>query len=97
MWNDFQKGLRLVSYCPLCHTQYLPMEASVLEERNDAHLIYAQCRTCNSSILALVYREEGGTCSVGLVTDLTKEEVMKYRNAEEITADDVIDVHQLLN
>lgn len=67
----------------------------MLDAHEDAHLIYVQCRSCNSSILALVYLEGGSASSVGLVTDLTKEEVMKYRGAEEVSADDVIAVHQL--
>ena len=93
--DHFQQGLRLVSFCPLCHTRYRPFEAAVLDACDDAHLLYMQCRACQGALLAVVSLDEEGARAAGLVTDLTKEEVMQYRNAEEIGADDVIATHQL--
>lgn len=92
--NQFHKGLRIMSHCPLCESRYRSFEAMVLDERGDAHLIYIQCRSCNGSVIALVCFDEGGVNSVGMVTELTKEEVMKYGEAEAVGADDVIDAYQ---
>ena len=88
----------MISYCPLCETSYNPMEARVLGEKEDGHLLHIRCKKCWNSILALVLVSNVGVSSVGLVTDLTYEDVVKFREAptEGVTLDDVISVHQLL-
>ena len=93
----FQDGLRLVSYCPLCESSYNPMEARVLGEKEDGHLLHIRCKKCWNSILALVLVSNVGVSSVGLVTDLTFEDVVKFREtSSDVTIDDVIQIHELL-
>ncbi|MEK7158588.1 MAG: hypothetical protein AAB733_03395 [Patescibacteria group bacterium] len=89
-------GLKLVSYCPLCNTRYNPLLAKVVEENDEAHLIHIECRNCGSSIVALVLTGTMGISSVGLVTDLTSEDVQRFKGGNEVTVDDVIDLHQIL-
>lgn len=91
-----QESLRLISYCPVCDTSYNPMEARVIDERDDKHLMHIRCKKCAHAILALVLTSGMGVSSMGLLTDLTVDDVMKFRNAEAITVDDVIAFHQLL-
>ena len=90
------ENLKLLSYCPLCDSHYNLMEARVLEEKEGASLIYIKCRKCQSSILALILNNPLGISSVGLVTDLNPEEVMKYRLASEVNENDILDIHQFL-
>ncbi len=89
-----QDSLKLISYCPLCETHYNPMEAKILEQRDDAHLIHVQCRRCRSSIIVLVTNHQGGVASVGMVTDLSAEDVMRFRGSERVTCDDVLNIHE---
>lgn len=88
------EGLRLISYCPLCNTHYNPMSAKVIEEQEDAHLIHIECRKCSSSIVALVLTGGLGISSVGLVTDLTSDDVLRFKNAQSVSTDDVIDLFE---
>ncbi|MFA6533868.1 MAG: hypothetical protein WCT37_01705 [Patescibacteria group bacterium] len=92
----FDESLKLVSYCPLCEKNYNILEARVLEEKDSTSLIYLRCRHCGSSILALVMHHPLGISSVGLVTDLSPEEVLKYRIEADFTEDNVLEMHQLL-
>lgn len=88
----------MISYCPLCETSYNPMEARVLGEKEDGHLLHIRCKKCLNSILALVLVSNVGVSSVGLVTDLTYEDVVRFRESPvEVTVDDVIGVHELLS
>lgn len=91
------ESLRLVSFCPICSTHYNPLTAQILEEREDAHLVHAVCRKCGSSIVALVLTGGLGISSVGLVTDLNGQEVLKFRGMNAVGTDDVIVAHQLLS
>lgn len=92
-WND---GLRLVSYCPVCETRYNPMEANILGEDGETRLLHVQCRKCHHSILALVLVNQVGASSVGLLTDLAYEDVLKFRTNRLVSINDVIDVHSAL-
>ena len=90
------EGLKLISYCPLCNMQYNPLSAKILDERDDAHLVHVECRRCGSLIVALVLTGGIGISSVGLVTDLTSDDVLKFKDVGSVQMDDVIELHSLL-
>jgi hypothetical protein len=92
-WDD---GLKLVSFCPLCEAHYNPMEAQIVGEADDSHLLHITCRKCQNSIIALVLISSGGVSSVGLVTDLNFDDVLKFRDAADISDDDVLEAHGML-
>lgn len=87
----------MISFCPLCETNYNPMEARVLGEKEDGHLLHIRCKKCWNSILALVLVSNAGVSSVGLITDLTYDDVRKFSGRDtSVSTDDVIAVHQML-
>lgn len=92
-WSD---DLRLVSYCPVCETRYHPMEAKLLGENTETRLLHVRCRKCQHSILALVLVNQVGASSVGLLTDLSYEDVLKFKSNRLVSVNDVIDVHTTL-
>jgi hypothetical protein len=92
----FQENLKMVSYCPLCETHYNPMEARIIEERGDAHLIHIQCQKCRSLIIVLLNTSQNGVSSVGMITDLTAEDVLRFKESKVVSCDDVLDFHQIL-
>ncbi len=96
-WNRFSlDGLRIISYCPLCNAHFSPFDANVVEEEGDSHLIHIICRRCSSSILMLVLTGELGVSTVGLVTDLSADEIFRLKDDESVRVDDVLAVHEYL-
>ncbi|MBI4458059.1 hypothetical protein HY633_03800 [Candidatus Uhrbacteria bacterium] len=89
----FDEGVRLISYCPLCESSYDPREARVLGEKEDSHLLHIQCGNCSNAIIALVLISSVGVSSVGLVTDLSYDDVQRFRKVGSVSTDDVIEVH----
>ena len=89
-------NLKLISYCPLCNTHYNPSEAKILEQKEGAHLIHVECGNCRSSIVAVVITGGIGISSVGLVTDLNSEDVMRFKNEDYLNEDDVLKAYQFL-
>ncbi len=89
-------GLRLISHCPLCKTSYDPLEAKVLSERDDAHLLHISCRKCENAVLALIFISSSGISSVGLITDCSYDDVVRFREGNEVNADDAIAFHELM-
>lgn len=93
-WNE---GLKLIQTCPMCEAAYNPVEARVVGERDDSHLVHIQCKKCSNSILALVLVSPVGVSSVGVITDLTLDDVMRFREAPEVEMDDAILTHAMLH
>lgn len=90
------ESIRVVSYCPLCNTQYNPLSARILEEKEGAHLIHIQCRKCGSSIVALIMAGAMGVSSIGLLTDLSSDDAVRLKNSQPISSDDVLSVYSTL-
>ncbi|MFC1721424.1 hypothetical protein ACFL0Z_00740 [Patescibacteria group bacterium] len=92
--NDSE--VKLVSACPLCRKQYKLDEAYIVDEQQGAYLLHTECKNCGSSIVATLVAGRHAVSSMGLVTDLTSEDVSKFMESETVTCDDVIDCHAWL-
>lgn len=90
------KDLYILSACPLCKAHYNPLKTQIMAERDDAHLLFLECRQCGSAVMAIVTAGLTGLTSVGTVTDLTSQEVLDFQNKPAITCDDALDLYQLL-
>ncbi len=89
----FQEGFRLMAHCPLCQTRYQPNLAKVLAEREDAYLLHVPCAKCHSAVVALIVTNMFGVNSVGILTDLTPDEVLSVQH-QFVDADDVLAMYQ---
>lgn len=88
--------VKLIAYCPFCESDLNPVKAKVIDDRDDSQLIHVQCNTCKGFILALLTKTAAGLNSIGLITDLTFDDVFQFKNKERLQADDVIAIHQTL-
>lgn len=95
-FNLFNGNITLITHCPVCNLRYDPLEVKVLQEGERAHLVYIKCRHCQTAVLALIIANTLGISSIGLVTDLDADDVLKFKSAKTISCDDVIEVHQFL-
>jgi hypothetical protein len=89
-------NLKLITYCPLCSAHFSFSAAKVLEERDDAHLVHIQCQKCASFIVALIMTNAMGVSTVGLITDLTSEDVSKFATSSRLSVNEVIEIYQAL-
>jgi hypothetical protein len=97
IFNLFSDNPTLITHCPACNLRYDPLEARVLEEGENAHLVYIKCRQCQAAVLALIMASSLGISSIGLITDLSGDDVLQFKTTKPISCDDVIEVHQLLS
>lgn len=90
------KRLELLTACPLCSAVYKPAQAQVLGEEHGSHLLHIQCERCGNAVLALLITGAHGMSTVGMVTDLTSEDALRYKDALGVNSDDVIAIHEML-
>ncbi len=89
------EGLKLISRCPLCTEQYRPFQASIVEEKEDAQLLHIQCHKCHCNMVALIVSGHMGLTSVGLITDLTSDDVERFKDSPAISQDQVLAAYKL--
>lgn len=90
------QDLRILTVCPLCRAAHPQLQAQVVAERDDAHLLFLECRQCGSAVVAIVTVGVSGLTSVGAVTDLTSAEVVDLPDRRTVVPDDVIDLYAWL-
>ncbi|MBU1118438.1 hypothetical protein KKH43_00980 [Patescibacteria group bacterium] len=95
--NPQNGNARFASACPMCGTEYAPEEARVVSEKEGAFLIHTNCKKCRCSVVATLVANQMGVSSVGLITDLTYEDVIKFKDGSDITADDILRVYTVLS
>lgn len=88
---------KIISKCPICDHKYTNVEAQLIEEDGESHLVYISCAKCHTSVLALIVFQTVGIISYGLITDLTANEVREYMHKEAIDCDDILNVYKGLH
>ncbi len=94
--EDFDEQLRIINQCPICDTKFNVRQSRILEDREDSHLVYLNCRKCFNSVVALIQFGLHGISSIGMVTDLTYEDVIRFKDGDKVNFDDVLVAHEAL-
>jgi len=89
-------NLEHLTKCPQCTKKYRFNKALVLDEKDDQTTFHLTCSNCHTSTLVFVSMGQYGIVSLGMITDLDREEAKKLFRNEAISANQVIDVHQYL-
>lgn len=88
---------KLLASCPFCHTQPAKFITSVINESHDAELVHARCSICQGALVALLFSTGPIISSIGLVTDLSLEDVSRFQAGRAITEDDLLAIHEWLH
>lgn len=91
---SFSQGIKIVSHCPLCESQYDIAQTRVLEEQDEAQLVHITCTQCKAGVLAVIMLNQNGVSSIGLISDLQTFEVSKFKTLQAISANEVLDLHK---
>lgn len=94
--NIIQNSLKLVKSCPVCTNRYTTTMAEVVQEQNTGYLVYFSCNNCQSSLLAQISEMPFGLIGSAMLTDLELNEVLKFKNSEKVSVDDVLEVYKKL-
>jgi len=82
--------------CPICNKKYGQTKLLILGEEANKTTLHVTCENCKISSLVFISSGKMGIVSLGMLTDLTREEAKNLFNNEEISADNVIEVHEYL-
>lgn len=86
---------KLVALCPICQAQPQQLRTSVLFESNQAEYVHINCGSCQGSVVALLFSTGPLISSIGLITDLSQQDAVKFQRSKAISEDDIIGLHEL--
>lgn len=82
--------------CPNCSHKFNKAEASIIGNKRDSVLIHITCPNCKISVISSISLSNSGIMTVGMLTDLNKEDLSMLKSNNTITVDDVIDIHEYI-
>ena len=95
--NLSQKSLqKLITTCPHCQAEFEQLDRTLIHESRTAKLLHVRCRTCQSSLVTLLFSTGPLISSIGLVTDLSREDVVKFQLTTQVSEDDLFALHHWL-
>lgn len=94
--DSWREALKFINRCPICSALYDIDKAKLFGKNENATLVHLTCTKCASYFVAMVLLVGQGVSSVGMVTDLSFDDVNRLYRKEPITTDEIIDGHELI-
>lgn len=94
--RDDSSSSSFLAHCPLCENNYDSFRARIIDSKADSHLLHTQCNKCGAYIISLISVTPFGLSSIGIISDLSSADVLKFKNQPKITCDDIIEFHKVI-
>ena len=88
---------QLVKECVRCQASTTSLHAKTVGSSSDAELLHISCEACQGALIALVFTSGERVSSVGLVSDLSLQDVQQLHTAKPMHSDEVIQAHLFFN
>ncbi len=88
--------IKIDAKCPVCGSLYDFGRLEVLQEEDGASLMYIKCSVCQSAALSVIALGSFGIKVASVITDLEKNEVLRFQDDESITSEEVLELHESL-
>lgn len=83
-----KKYLKFIGSCPVCQSNFDLQNIKLLKNRGATSLLHVDCRECESSLLVtLIKNNTGVITNVSVLTDLYKEDFLKFKDMPVIAID----------
>ncbi len=102
---DYKKVIQWLGHilkCPICGCKYNLDQTQIVDSERDEImggakiLIHSDCGKCKSSVMFNIEINGPEVFSVGVVTDLTGKDSVRFKKTRPISIDEVIGVHSAL-
>lgn len=88
--------IKIDAKCPVCNSLYDFGRLEVIQEEDGATLMYIKCSTCHSAALSIIALGSFGIKVASVITDLEKDEVMRFQEEHSVQSEDVLELHEML-
>lgn len=72
------------------------LTTQVINRNKAAELLHIACGSCRGAVVALIYHSGPMMSSIGLITDLSGEDIARLQHQPALQEDDIINLHVCL-
>jgi len=94
--DSLRSHFKVMRECPVCATQFGSEHIRTVESSQGSHVLHVTCLNCSNSLIFLVGSTELGIGLIGMVSDLTYDDSLRFRHKEALTDDQLIECYQAL-
>jgi len=95
--SELPLNLKLIKKCLVCQKDYNQAMVQVLDESEFNLLTYATCSGCGANLLTKLAALPQGIIGNAILTDLKSHEVLEFAQGADLSADDVLEIHQVIS
>lgn len=95
--ESWRAALKFINRCPICGSNYSSDRARLFAKNDTANLIHLTCSRCSSYFIAMVLFVGRGLSSVGMVTDLSFEDISRLHKTMPFTINDMIGGYETIH
>lgn len=86
----------ITDQCVHCGEVGSLLDIQEVEKGRDAELLHVKCQECRGALLVLLFTAGPLVNSVGLITDLSKDDALTMQGAKPWQEDDLFALHEAL-
>ncbi len=94
--NQIDPEDNFLNKCPLCGKRVDVEVAKVIKKRENSSILYLSCPHCNGAVFLAIVDDVFSTVSLGVATDFTVEDLVRFKNKKPISSDELLDLHLAL-
>ena len=94
--DSLRSHFKVMRECPVCTYEFDAEHIRTVESREGSHVLHASCPSCQNSLIFLVGTTQLGIGLIGMVSDLTYDDTVRFRHKEALTDDQMIECYQAL-
>ncbi len=94
--ESLRSHFKVMRECPLCTHELVAEHIRTVESREGSHVLHARCPACSNSLIFLVGTTQVGIGLIGMISDLTYDDALRFRRKEAITDDQMIECYQAI-
>lgn len=87
----------ILTKCAACDKVFGQGDFLVLEDSEQKTTFHATCAQCQTATMIYLSAASGGVMSVGIATDLGREEIRGRFEQETVSADEVLAIHEFVS
>ncbi len=97
LFDRFEQSVNYLRECPVCKSAYGKDQIDDIVDQENVHLVHITCPTCQNMLMAVLAASPMGVSSIGMLTDLTADDVIRVHDISPISEDDVLDFHAMIS
>lgn len=90
-----KNDLRFIGPCPICKSDFVLQDIRNLKNKGQTSLLHVDCEKCESSLFVTLIKGSAGVITnVGVLTDLSKDDFLRFKSLPVITIDEVLNFYK---